>query len=102
MEHDGILNAWTIKLRMKSAKSSAKTIDSAYSRKVDLLFLPVPATATESSFTLLDDIPETFLHSLNFKPSTRPGRPPEGSRPAPPASSASCPLSAFPKACAFG
>src|SRR3989338_2802969 len=102
MEPDGILKAWTKKLRRKSPKSSAKTIDSAYSRKADLLFLTAPATATESSFTLLDDIHETFLHSLDFKPSARPGRPPEGSRPAPPASSASYPPSVFPKACVFG
>ena len=35
MEPDGILNAWTMKLRMNSAISSAKKNASAYSRTAD-------------------------------------------------------------------
>src|SRR6266498_3442469 len=33
----GILNAWTTKVRMKSARITAMTIDSKYSRRVDFL-----------------------------------------------------------------
>ena len=35
MEPVGILNAWTTKVRMKSARITATTIDSKYSRTVD-------------------------------------------------------------------
>ena len=37
IEPVGILNAWTTKVRMNSARMTAMTIDSKYSRSVDFL-----------------------------------------------------------------
>ena len=69
----GILNAWTTKVRMNSARMTAMTIDSKYSRTVDLrnglghgvysLSVPIFRTARNASCGI-STLPTRFIRFL--------------------------------------
>src|SRR2546423_15358333 len=66
----GILKAWTTNVRMKSARTTAMTIDSKYSRRID--FLKLSAMLALGLGAHLQNREERFLRDLDLADALHP------------------------------